>query len=174
MPKTAPCAWAAARAAYSAGAMTVPEITAAYGMGRTTLYRRMKQEAWTPPDEAAKLPSSKSSSGAPQGQTSYAERLRYLLDKTLVELELSLLAGGVRTTPERERDVRTLASLVRVIEKLDAIEPNTERAREAGQTEADDDRMRAEIADRLARLRRRRNGTTAGPGERPLSQGPLS
>ena len=166
MPKTAPSAWAAARAAYSAGAMTVREIAHHYGMGMSTLYRRIKSEGWSEPNSKLHRQTPASGQTTPPDQLSYAERLHHLLDKTLIELELNLLSGGVKSTPERERDVRTIASVVRVIEKLDAIQPKADLNTEAEQTQEDEDRMRAEIADRLARLRRLRDRGAAGIGER--------
>ena len=165
MPQTAPSAWAAARAAYTAGALTVREIAENYGMGRSTLYKRIREEAWPHPAEAAEQHGSSRPAAEQGNQPSYVERLHHLLDKTLIELELSLLSGGLRSTPERERDVRTLASVARLIEKLEAIGPKSDPASEAEQMEADEDRMRAEIADRLARLRRLRDREAAGPGD---------
>ncbi len=162
MPKTAPSAWAAARAAYSAGVLTAREIVENYGMGKSTLYKRIKQEGWMSPQSGPLKKTGEAGQPQRMDQGTYVERLHHLLDKTLIELELSLMSVGVKTTPERERDVRTLASVVRVIEKLEAIEPKTDPQNEAEQTQEDEDRMRAEIADRLARLRRLRDRGEAG------------
>ena len=174
MPKTAPSAWAAARAAYSAGALTVREVASHYGMGVSTLYRRIKVESWPKPNSELRNPPLASGPATHLDQTTYIERLHHLLDKTLIELELSLLSGGLKSTPERERDVRTLASVVRVVEKLDAIEPKPDPISEAEQTQEDEDRMRAEIADRLARLRRLRDRGATGSGERSSTAGEVS
>ncbi|MEM7429482.1 MAG: hypothetical protein AAF441_25700 [Pseudomonadota bacterium] len=166
MPKTAAGAWVAARAAYSHGVLTITEIAERYGMARSTLYARIKREGWSAPRPTTECGPAGESGRQDPDPSDYVRRLHELLDKTLLELEINLLAGGAKSTPDRERDVRTLASLVRVIEKLGAIEPEQQRRNEAEQTEEDEDLMRAEIADRLARLRRLRDRTVAGPEER--------
>lgn len=105
------------------------------------------------------------------GEDGEARRRRQMLDRIhaamegkMLEIETRLArnreeACAVVSAADSERDIRALNTLTRMIEKISALEGMAGAAEGEGKTDPeaearDADRLRDEIAERIARLRR--------------------
>ena len=156
MKKFSPPFWAAVKADYCSGARSIDEIAAYYGVSEGTVRKHRKAGGWTVTDTplppiALTLPNLEPPDGAAAG---LASRLTRLLERTVAEIELA--AGETETAStsmDRARDVRTLATVMRLLGHLTA--PQAEAGAQDAPTESEqnDILLRQEIAERLERLR---------------------
>lgn len=142
--------WAGARAAYCAGDGSVSQIVARFGVTRRTLYKRIREENWP-----------RRSKWTPARQEPLGERLRVVVERQLALLEQRLVASapaGGGDAAQRERDARTVSALVRIYEKLLALQGPDEGGPAARDTDRIDhgfrdiDERRNALAQRLADL----------------------
>lgn len=145
--------WAAVRQAYCYGDMTVREICHEYGISDRQLYKRKREENW--PDRPR---------GGARPKTLFAlgDRLRRVVERQLFHLEQRLTSDQAPpegSATQRERDARTMSALVRIYEKLIALN-NDAKGAAAGDADAsanhgygDINQRRYAIARRLAGLR---------------------
>jgi len=155
--------WAAVKADYAGGALTVAQICAHYGITSKALYRQAKKEGW-PLRGAANTAASRS---APKqsarrrsrnSRKALIARLYRALEHKMTEFE-SRLSDGAQTATESERDARTLNTMVRLFERLSALEEKAaaEESKSGGEggddVAADARALREDLARRLERLR---------------------
>ncbi len=148
--------WAAAQAAYMSGEMTVREIAAKFNISKTSVYKRIREDGWRCIQNtgytASRSAEETGVSGVKTDEVKVVERLYCILDRILAEIELGLIGGELRSSLDRARDMRTLLSLVGILAKLNSIKPATAPEKDAEHTKRNEDQIRAEIAERLARL----------------------
>jgi len=153
--------WAALREAYVDGTQSISEICDRFKLTRSTLYARIRAEGWPLRcdrcDTAALFaqPASGAAGAGPARTERLVGRLFSALERQMSEIELRLNGSARdRDAAMRERDARTLSSLVRTLEKLralDAAAPNAGTAADARNLEPESVvRMRQAIARRLA------------------------
>ncbi len=179
--------WADIASAYALGKLSVRQICAEYKISAATLYRRASREGWARRAQAkASRGQAKASRGQAKasrgrdGRTSKPQahggknrliaRLYSALERKMSEFEEKQNEGAV-SAAESERNARTLNTMVRLFERLQAMEDkasaqagSARRGKDAHPASAqlsasDADRLRSELAQRLARLR-------AGRGDR--------
>jgi hypothetical protein len=147
--------WEAVRHDYEAGQRTVDEICAAHGLSACRLYRRRVRDGWLLRQPA------RSKAG---NQRELSARLAAALDRKMRQYEKRMSRTAASdSAADSERDARTLNTLVRLFEKLTALQyaaPPPVKARGSGPlgpTTAKDtdapDTLRGELARRLERLR---------------------
>jgi len=156
--------WAAVQAEYARGALTVAQICARYGITSKALYRQAKKEGW-PLRSAANTAASRSAPkpsgrrGSRKSRKALIARLYKALEHKMTEFE-SRLADGAQTATESERDARTLNTMVRLFERLGALEEKAKAgdaaSRDDGELGADARALREDLARRLERLRAER------------------
>ncbi|MCB1493035.1 MAG: hypothetical protein KDJ77_14765 [Rhodobiaceae bacterium] len=140
--------WAAIEAAYTGTDMTVTGICALYGIKKDRLYAKARAMGWP----------RRSDRKARVTARDRIARLYEALDSQMADVQRRLAeaegADGASQAGDRERDARTLATLARTLEKLNAMAPETPE-QEADDTAPDDiEAFREELARRLAELRR--------------------
>ncbi|MEM1198977.1 MAG: hypothetical protein AAGI06_06665 [Pseudomonadota bacterium] len=156
MKKFSPPFWAAVKADYCSGARSIGEIATYYGVTEDTVRKHRKAGGWTVTDTplppiALTLPSREPPDGA---AASLAPRLTKLLERTVAEIELA--AGEtetVTTSMDRARDVRTLATVMRLLSDLSSPQGEAGASDAPTESEQNDLLLRQEIAQRLERLR---------------------
>jgi hypothetical protein len=163
-----------ARQLYEGTSMPVADIARMLGIGETTLLKRARLWGWTPRnrrlaelDAAAKaqIPLAEiQETAAPARKIfeklSLVERVRSAVESEIVAIESVLRrveAAQLRST-DAERAARTLATLVRTLKELTALEKPEVKTGEEGRDEASDefrdlDEFRSKLAERLDRLR---------------------
>lgn len=159
MHEDAPSKWAAVAADYVAGEWTVAQICTRYGISQKALYEQVKKQGW-PLRSAGEQSSAdvrKQRRGAKTTRKALIARLYRALEQKMSEFE-SRLDDETPEAADHERDTRTLNTMVRLFERLSALE---EKGR-AGKAAAQDDRggvnadaraLREDLARRLERLR---------------------
>ena len=156
MKKFSPPFWAAIKADYCSGARTIDEIAAYYGVSPDTVRRHRKAGDWavtdTPlPPIALTVPNLEPPDGAAAG---LAPRLTRLLERTVAEIELAAGETEKETTSmDRARDVRTLATVMRLLGELSSSKAAADAPETQSESEQNDLLLRQEIAQRLERLR---------------------
>lgn len=163
MQKYSPQFWAAIRTDYCNGARTVAEICAYYGVSPSGLAGRKKREGWAKtvsalPPLALTVPefepAARDGTADLMSRALLAPRLKKLLARTVAEIELAACARTeISDTMDRARDVRTLTTVMRLIEQLDGGLAQTDPADAILETEENEYLLRQEIAERLGRLR---------------------
>ena len=158
--------WLAIAHDYRRGDVTVQEVCDRHGISKTTLYRQAKARGW-PMRQAAIDPETEAGEerGGDARRLITIRRLYKVLDQKMTNIEARAHSDAEpsRGSPaESERDARTLSSLVRVFEKLTELEDRV--LAQADSQDANDDpimirsmsdaeRLRRDLAQRLARLR---------------------
>lgn len=172
--------WADIASAYALGKLSVRQICAEYKISAATLYRRASREGWARRAQAKASRGQAKASRGRDGRTSKPQarggknrliaRLYSALERKMSEFEEKQNEGAV-SAAESERNARTLNTMVRLFERLQAMEDkasaqagSARRGKDAHPASAplsasDADRLRSELAQRLARLR-------AGRGDR--------
>jgi hypothetical protein len=153
--------WDAIERDYSAGLLTVSEICALYAVPYSTIYYRIRTQRW-------QLRRASSPAGRRRTKANLTGRLLKALDLKMSQFEKRMAEGAASDSPaDSERDARTLNALVRLFEKLNAIDANETPARMkmnkpalAPQSAAPAlkdplhaDHIRGELARRLDKLR---------------------
>ena len=152
--------WAAVAADYVAGELTVAQICTRYGISQKALYEQVKKQGW--PLRSAGGQSScdvrKHRRGAKTARKALIARLYRALEQKMSEFE-SRLDDGAQTAADHERDTRTLNTMVRLFERLSALDEKgrdkkASAVKDAGAgVNADARAMREDLARRLERLR---------------------
>lgn len=92
-------------------------------------------------------------SGSGKRQADMIERLFRLLERQIHRIANQMAsAGSDETAADVERQARTLASMVRVLDRLVELKGASAVAPDASGQEQDADRIRLEIAQRLERM----------------------
>ncbi len=140
--------WPAIKAAYAVNDMTVDDICTTFGVSRSGLYQRARAEGWK---RRIKRPNTD------RNGRSRIARLYAALDKQVADVERRLAKaqgeGNGSKAGDRERDARTLATLARTLEKLNAMTPEVDQEDDESPPE-DIEEFRRELSRRLAELRR--------------------
>jgi len=170
--------WAAIARAYADETIRVQDVCGRFGVSLSGLYRRARKESWPRrlSRRAAALSIPAASAGAetridaepaPTGRRALmVARLYKVLEDKMRALEDRIArsatgaGGGVFDSPiDGERDARTLNALVRLFAKLNEMEDGGRAASASphltdyGAAYEDAERLRRDIASRLARLR---------------------
>jgi hypothetical protein len=161
--------WPAIRRAYEDQSLSVRKIAEGHGVTVSALNRRRTAEGW--PRRAQKKPSpagrSKRSTGQSiaRGRKAIVERLYNILERNLKLMEVRMETSEPGTAADRERDTRAIGSLTRTVGKITELDAETkpvastaagsEKAR-GGIDEAEADRIRVELAQRILKFRERR------------------
>lgn len=146
--------WDAIARDYAAGVLAVSDICALHSVSRRTLYRQAELDGWPLRNFAGLRVRRRSRDGL-------AKRLLSALDLKMTQFENRMVANASgETAADSERDARTLNTLVRLFDKLKGFGDKAEggaRASDcsapAGKDAHDADRLRHELAQRVARLR---------------------
>ncbi len=142
--------WATVAAAYAAGELTVAQICTRYGITQNALYARARKQGW-PRRRAARR-----SRAATAPREALIARLYKALEQKMTEFE-TRVGDGAQTAADHERDTRTLNTMVRLFERLGALEEKARAddaaARDDGDLTADARSLREDLARRLERLR---------------------
>lgn len=166
-----------ARALYEGTGVPVRDIADMLGIGLTTLHRKIKLWGWIPRnarlrglDAAAKaeIPLEEISAlAAPHVVTVENEtlihRVRAAVEREIgaIESVLARVEGAQLRSTDAERAARTLATLVKTLREVAALqrdEKTEEASSDSGEDEFRDlEDFRAELAERLDRLRRSRD-----------------
>ncbi len=157
MTRYSPQIWAAIKTDYCSGARSVPEIEAYYGPRASTIETRCRKEGWQKTTSALPAIPLTVPEREPDGHMSrerFAPRLKNLLERAVAEIELAAAGRTADTTSmDRARDVRTLTTVVRLLDELEHGPLQTEKPNPMEETEHNEHLIRQEIADRLGRLR---------------------
>ena len=161
---------AAIERAYVEGKATVAEILARFAISKSKLYRLIEEGGW--PRRIRRAPSAQDMAGA---RIALVQRLYRRFESHLADADQRRAELGLMQADEvAERDARTMSVLARTLEKVMELGEDAGRrgegkgaAKDAGppMDEADVERMRAELARRIAHI-------TGSRGVRRLPGGP--
>jgi hypothetical protein len=144
------------RAEYEAGARPVAEIAAEAGMTAARLTALARREGW-------KLRGTSKS----KSTRDTIQRLKALLQQRLAELENQIGSLGEEAkASSSERDIRSMNTLVRTLEKVLELErkDRASRAKRRREQRQFDDAERDALAERLEALHRQWRAEAAEPG----------
>lgn len=162
---------ARARQLYEGTSLPVHDIARSLGIGTTTLMKRVKLWGWTPRnkrlaelDAAAKaeVPLAEVREAAAPAiavveKATLIERVRAAVESEIAAIEsvLQRVESAQLRSSDAERAARTLATLVRTLKELAALErPIETETGEGSEGESRDiDEFRRDLAERLDRLR---------------------
>jgi ATP-dependent exoDNAse (exonuclease V) alpha subunit len=159
--------WADIASAYALGVLSVRQICAQHSISSTALYRRAAREGWPKRLHKATARRQQERPAAPSARNDKANliaRLYRALERKMSEFE-DKQSEGAASAAESERNARTLNTMVRLFERLQAMEEKAlepagkvrrgdgTRASPEALSAADADRLRDELARRLERLR---------------------
>ena len=162
--------WERIREAYCNATLPVRDICVRFRVSRTALYDRIKAEDWPRRKNGKYLQQAQSfvektlEDNEGEHPARLVPRLFQALERQLIASEQSPAASATDAgAAEQERHARTLASLVRTLEKLidlheagedeeTAAQENDENAEGLNQSDADS--WRKELAQRIARFSR--------------------
>ena len=137
--------WAAVRRAYVNDGVAVREICRIHAIQAQTLYRRARQEGWP-----RRRPSE--GDGSEDASLRLLARLRRIAEDQIAEVEARRATrAGATPSGEPERDARILNELVKLIERIAAIEAKHQVRRDGSLEGSQTDRAqrRADLADKL-------------------------
>ncbi len=158
--------WAAIRRAYEEGDEPVASICARHGVGSTVLYERIAAEGWRRRRPDLSL-ANRRAGGFKRSRAVVIDRLYKLLEKQLagIAARAEARAGEGASDDDTKRDIDASAAILRLLERLtdlsrrDAAPPRGAKAAADNKgsnttedDEADAERLRRELAHRLARL----------------------
>ena len=147
--------WAAVAADYAAGDLTVAQLCTRYGITRKALYARAKKQGW-PLRRPGRQTRAHHAKPAYPARKALIARLYEALEQKMSEFE-ARRPDGAQTAADHERDTRTLNTMVRLFERLGALEEKAKAGETASRTDgdvnADARSLREDLARRLERLR---------------------
>lgn len=157
MDEDASSKWAAVAADYAAGELTVAEICTRYGITPKALYTRAREQGWRlrrGRAQTAASPPKRPRRGPHAARKALIARLYQALEHKMSEFE-SRLPNGAQTAADHERDTRTLNTMVRLFERLSALDEKAGAASgdDRGDLNGDARALREDLARRLERLR---------------------
>lgn len=153
--------WGGIKHAYLNGDMIVEDICSFYSVTKDALYRRIKKQNWQLRQSRRSDIGKKAEAPKPDARPDSANlylRFFRVVDRQMARLEAKLNDNDEAANAiERERDVRTLASLVRLLEKLNELEPEKQKwGQDTDTIDANDEgaavRLREELAGRIHSL----------------------
>lgn len=149
--------WIAIRAAYEDRSVSVSDLCQRFRISKSRLYNRRRLESW-PARRGHKTTDKKKSASRRQNMVT---RFFETLERQMRDIERSFDddTGAAETSAAgRERDARTLSSLVKTMEKLIELDTGADPVAAARKEAAhrDIDGLRRALADRIARLAGRR------------------
>ncbi|HXG79589.1 MAG TPA: hypothetical protein VNJ31_09660 [Methyloceanibacter sp.] len=159
---------ARARNEYEHGYDSLAVIAARHGISRSTLLNRTKEGGWLRKHKPVKRPRRSQEEMRAERferatrllRQNIVGRLFVLIDQKLKEIEKRMqdqAASGTQSAADTERDARSFHLIMQVYGKVveldEAARKNkTVRGGAAGMTKEDADRLRRELAQRIARL----------------------
>jgi hypothetical protein len=160
--------WDAVRHDFLHSGMAQRRIAWKHGTSANKMRERQRAEGWERVVPCVPLPTHWSGprAGEPPTPTQQrrgrlTKRLYAVLDAKLTELELRMAErkDGPQSAADTERDTRTIVVIMQTTTKLAALEDAARAANKNANTNGariddDADRLRRDLADRLARLRR--------------------
>lgn len=157
MDEDASSKWAAIAADYAAGELTVAEICTRYGITHKALYTRAREQGWRLRSGRAQTAASAPKRwrrGPHAARKALIARLYQALEHKMSEFE-SRLCEGAQTAADHERDTRTLNTMVRLFERLSALDEKASPASGDDRSDLNGDArtLREDLARRLDRLR---------------------
>lgn len=153
--------FALARERYEAGRDAVAAIAADLGIGAQALIARARREGW----KLRGKPSKKAI-----GTRETIARLKGLLQRRLAEFETQInVLGAEANAASSEREIRSMNTLVRTLEKVLELErkDRAHRHKRRKDHKQFDDAERDQLADKLAALGREWAGKQAEPASDP-------
>jgi len=154
MDEEASSKWAAVAADYAAGELTVAQICTRYGITQKALYARAREQGWPLRSgrDRATGRARKSQRGSGAARKALIARLYEALERKMSDFE-SRQANGAQTAADHERDTRTLNTMVRLFERLSALDEKAGAAAADDRSlNADARALREDLARRLDRL----------------------
>lgn len=147
--------WNAVRAAYESGKGSVDGLCKKFRVAKTALYRRRRHENWLPRNRA----DGRGKATKPNRRRNMVARFFEALELQMRDIEINLkdeADPSDTSATSRERDARTLSSLVRTLEKLFELDTGADPAAIARKEAAhrDIEGYRQALAERIARLGR--------------------
>ncbi|MGH2343314.1 hypothetical protein ACRC7T_17750 [Segnochrobactraceae bacterium EtOH-i3] len=169
MKRRAVVAWDEIRRLYEAGGVSAVGLATLAGVSAPTIRRRARSEGWQRADAADRLAATEAGEaergGAPRGSDASGRAGGGSAPEPPAD-RAALIAGLYRacaahvadiesrvgvSAQNRERDARTLGILARTLDTLIDLD-RRKAGEEAADPEADIERLRADLAGRLARL----------------------
>lgn len=153
--------WASARQRYEKGTEPIAAIAGSLGLTAQGLIARARTLGWKLRGVARKKTA---------GTRETIQRLKALLQQRLADLECQLGAlGAEATAATSERDIRSMNTLVRTLEKVLELErkDRAQRSKQRKQHRKFDDAEREALADKLDGLRRELAGQPAADEAEP-------
>jgi hypothetical protein len=165
-----PETWAEIRKAYLETTEPIRQIAARYGIVHSTISGRALKEGWPPRSVGMRVipvippPAAHTDSGAPDERQEPREpdtaetrirRMLGIIDLQLDRMERRMSSGRPLTAQDEERQARALRAIAANLDKVTEAAADTFRDQGQGAAsgrEADAERMRREIAERLERL----------------------
>lgn len=158
--------WEAVRDDYLYGGMAQRRIAWKHGISAARLRTRRVAEGWERVAPCVPLPTRRVTprDGEPptptqQKRARLIKRLYTLLDGKMATLETRMAEGkeGPHNAADAERDMRTITTMMQFYTKLVAMDDAARAAdgatrRDGARTDDDADRLRRDLAERLARL----------------------
>jgi hypothetical protein len=159
--------WVSVRQRYETGSETVAAIAAGANLSAQALTSRARAEGWRLRGKPA---------AKPAGTRETIARLKALLQQRLGDFESQIGAlGEAATAATNERDIRSMNTLVRTLEKVLELE-RKDRAQRSKQRKAQrqfDDAEREALADKLEGLRQElANEAADEAAEQPAGETP--
>jgi hypothetical protein len=161
--------WVGIEREYIYGDKSLNRIAALYGSSSGGIRYRAKRDGWvrlfgtTPltPGPAARLPRAPRPNADQLRQRRLARRLFKVIDAKLQEIETRMNKADANAAPpsaaDTERDVRSVSSLIGLFDKVVELDEAARKAGKGSETstvrsEADADRLRRDLAERLGRI----------------------
>jgi hypothetical protein len=143
--------WTAIREGYENLDVPLKDLAAAHGMHWQTIVIHGRKAGWKPRSARTQKQREEAARDAGLQPSRLATRLKRLIAREIEAIEKENTED--RPATDRERDARRLASLVRSLERLNAIKAAKAKREDKGDDEGEGgDEMRAELERRLARL----------------------
>jgi hypothetical protein len=159
--------WDAIRARYELGEEPVKEIAATLGLKPLTLALKAKALGWMLRRQSPAKTLLATKSGKPQSTQATLKRLKELLQSRIENLERQLADIGDKVNAiKTERDLRSVNTLVRTLDKVLELEHKnrSSRIRTTREFKLFDDAERGALADKLERLQRQYEAEEADAG----------
>jgi hypothetical protein len=150
--------WDTIRARYELGEEPVKEIAASVGLKPFTLSLKAKALGWMLRRNAPVKALLATKTGKPQSTQATLKRLKELLQSRIENLERQLADIGDKVNAiKTERDLRSVNTLVRTLDKVLELEHKNRNSRTRATREFKlfDDAERGALADKLERLQRK-------------------
>ncbi|MCL4766447.1 MAG: hypothetical protein KJZ80_09460 [Hyphomicrobiaceae bacterium] len=158
--------WVAIRRLYEESGTTVRAIAATHGTTPSAIQKRRLAQGWPKRSErsGAKITVGCGKSDGQSGRRALISRLLQAVDRNLELMEMRMDSDEPATAADRERDTRAIGALTRTLGKITELQSETDPARGAAPNsgsaidldDAEADRLRLEIAERILRLGERR------------------